>query len=524
MPAGTDLTEHHRRDLPAGYEMNSAEVILRARRLCKAFEGQRILDEVDLELRRGEVVLLEGENGSGKTTLLNILSGHTAPDAGTIEYRLTRGRAVYQFPNRRGKVFRRGARFTADSVARLGVGRVWQEVRLFGSQALRDNLAVALRDNPGESPMGALFAWRRVAEFEQSATHLADRSLTRLGLVGRQQSSGDRISLGQSKRAAIARAVIAGAEILLLDEPLAGLDREGIRDVLRLLTELAKKRSVTLVIVEHLFNQPHLQSLVTVGWLLKDSSLQIVPPVGFQRSAPGAEGRSDAQPTWLTHLAEAGSVSVEGPALPRGAWLTVVKGRRTPYGEAPPALEVKDLVVRRGNRTVIGLDESGSPIGLSFCVGMGERVVLHAPNGWGKTTLVDAIAGLLPIVAGEIRLFGRSIAKLPAWRRTALGLAVLRSGNIGFPHLSVAEFYDVSGGGQTLPELPATVAKHRRFATLSGGERQVLALASLALGRLTVLDEPFSALDENNFLRYCVPILRTAETTLIMVPARAETS
>ena len=216
-------------------------VLLRALGLSKAFGGQVVLDNVGLELRQGEVVLLRGENGSGKTTLLNILTGNLEPDAGEIHYLADGSPRSYRFPRRWWQELNPFDHFTPEFVAREGIGRTWQDVRLFGSQTLRDNLAVATPGHPGENPLLALFAPHCAAGREAEINQTADAMLARLGLAGREDSSADKISLGQSKRIAIARAVLTDAKILFLDEPLAGLDRQGIDDLLALLQYLLNK-------------------------------------------------------------------------------------------------------------------------------------------------------------------------------------------------------------------------------------------------------------------------------------------
>jgi branched-chain amino acid transport system ATP-binding protein len=245
-----------------------SRVVLHAQGLRKSFGGQRVLDELDLLLHEGEVVLLRGENGSGKTTLLNILTGNLEPDAGTIEYLADGSPRTCRFPRSWIGNLNPFDHFTPEFVAREGLGRTWQDVRLFGSHSLRDNIAVADSRNPGENPLIALCAPGRTDRHEAEICQRADNMLAQLGLAGREDSSGDMISLGQSKRVAIARAVAGGARILFLDEPLAGLDRQGITDILQLLETLVKERRLTLVIVEHVFNFTHLHHLVNVHWAI----------------------------------------------------------------------------------------------------------------------------------------------------------------------------------------------------------------------------------------------------------------
>src|SRR6185295_16083726 len=96
-----------------------------------------------------------------------------------------------------------------------------------------------------------------------------------LGLRGREISSCDKISLGQSKRVAIASSVQAGAQILFLDEPLAGLDSPGITDVIALLGQVVREQQITLVIVEHVFNIQRILDLATTVWTLEKGRVRV---------------------------------------------------------------------------------------------------------------------------------------------------------------------------------------------------------------------------------------------------------
>ena len=108
-------------------------MILSARGLTKRFGGVVVAEDLDIDLKRGEVVALIGPNGAGKTTLFNMLTGFVRPDNGTIEFD---GRRIETLPSHRR--------------ARLGLARTWQRPRLFDSLTLLDNLLIAERDYAGE--------------------------------------------------------------------------------------------------------------------------------------------------------------------------------------------------------------------------------------------------------------------------------------------------------------------------------------------------------------------------------------
>jgi branched-chain amino acid transport system ATP-binding protein len=160
-------------------------------------------------------------------------------------------------------------------------------------------------------------------------------------------------------------------------------------------------------------------------------------------------------------------------------------------------LEVRDLSVAYGDLRVLWA--------VSFVVGAGELVALIGPNGAGKSTALRAIAGLVPVEAGEVLLEGRSLLGEPPHTRIRRGLALVPEGRGLFPAMTVEENLELGGFAVSPPEglgpaleriyalFPTLAARRRQLAgTLSGGEQQMLAIGTglLARPRLLVLDEP----------------------------------
>jgi ABC-type branched-subunit amino acid transport system ATPase component len=486
-------------------DVRDAPVLLRASGIGKSFGGQTVLDGIDLNLRRGEVVLLRGENGSGKTTLLNILTGNLEPDDGTIHYSIDDTPRSYRFPRRWWQDLNPWDHFRPEFVAKEGLGRTWQDIRLFGSLNLRDNISVAEPGHPGENPVLALCAPGTARRRESEIDAAADKILHGFGLGGREESSADMVSLGQSKRVAIARAVAAGAKVLFLDEPLAGLDRPGIDSVLAILKKLVKDEHLTLVIIEHVFNQPHLKGLITTDWLLERGKLQR-SEVREKRSEledhhPSPVTRHSSQttrPAWFPLLAGNDAKIIDEP-LPRGAVLTRIRRPDRWKGVANPVLEIKGLIVKRGRRTVIGLDDDRNETGLNLTLYEGEIAILQAPNGWGKSTLFDAICGQAPTAGGSVVLNDQSFESMPSWNRVRLGLFPGPSAATLFPSLTVGEAAKLSPHFELNADSPLPFL-NRTISSLSGGEKQKTLLTlnlpkSKKLG-LTMLDEPFAMLDD----------------------------
>ncbi|HMP96056.1 MAG TPA: ATP-binding cassette domain-containing protein [Kiritimatiellia bacterium] len=498
--------------------------MLRAEGLRKAFGGQVVLDGVNVELHRGQVVLLRGENGSGKTTLLNILTGNLEPDAGSIHYLADGSPRTYRFPRRWWQELNPFDHFVPEFVAREGMGRTWQDVRLFGSQTLRENITVAEPGHPGENPLMALIAPARSARKEKQLRDQADTVLSRFGLAGREDSSADKISLGQSKRVAIARAVAAGAKILFLDEPLAGLDRQGIADVLSLLKTLVRDHTLTLVIVEHVFNQPHLQGLVTTDWLLESGKLisslrqggeqsQLDPSLSIAHHPSPIVSR----PAWF-HLLAGDNAEIIDEPLTRGALLTRIRRPDRFKPDNPPILEIRDLVVKRGPRVVIG-GESSTTGGMNLTLQTGEIAILQAPNGWGKSSLFSAICGHIHSV-GNVLFRGQDINLKRSWDRARAGLVGVGSNDALFPSLTIRD------AASLLPSISTTIRDQStsRISSLSGGERQ-RAVMHFSNTRhtpgssLAIYDEPFAMLDHAAAIEAARQIVNTNSSTIFLIPS-----
>lgn len=481
-------------------------MLLRATGIEVSFGGNAVLKGVDLELRQGECVLLTGENGAGKTSLINVLTGHLEPDAGEIHYTISDEARTFHFPRSRWAELNPWSQFRPEFAARAGVGRSWQDVRLFGSLTLQDNLAIAATTAKGESPLSAFFCRHQPATISEGV-------LAELGLSGREGSSADKVSLGQSKRVAIARAIAAGAKVLFLDEPLAGLDVQGVDDVLAYLKRLIDQHQVTLVIVEHVFNQHHLLPLITTRWALEDGLCLRHRNETAERE-PLTTETGNREP-WITALAGEDARIVD-EALPRDAMLTRIRLQPDTKKETLNVLHINNLVVHMGARPVLGLGDDGESCPLNLKIHSGEIVVLQAPNGWGKTTLFRAVASLIEPTAGSVTIRS-SDSEAEQCSRTGVALCVPSAGSL-FPGLSLQAAAAVAG--KALPDRFRD-HRHRQCATLSGGERQRLALALGTSKYLNLYDEPLNGLDDwQEFVCSCREQAQHGQAVLILVPKK----
>jgi len=201
--------------------------------LSKRFGGIVVADNIELSLNRSEILGLIGPNGAGKTTLFNLISGVVPPDAGTI---LLDGEPIHNT-----KLFRR---------ARKGVARTWQNMRLFPSMSVMDNLLVATRSYPGEYVWQVLFAPAAIRRHEEEMRARAHGILTRMNLAQLSSRPVTDLPFGQQKLIGLARALMNDGNCLLLDEPMAGVEGEAyetMKTVVR--QEAAGGRAVC--VVEH---------------------------------------------------------------------------------------------------------------------------------------------------------------------------------------------------------------------------------------------------------------------------------
>ena len=213
---------------------STAAPLLQTRNLGVRFGGLQALEGVDLEVQPGEIFGLLGPNGAGKTTLFNLISGVTPANSGEV---LWRGSAIHGLdPNR---------------IARLGIARTFQNLRLFQSLNCRDNVLVGLHRQArlpwSDALLGTPRARRHQRQLLEQAQELLE--LLEIGHLGDQQAAG--LSYGDRRRLEMARALANSPELLLLDEPAAGMnptEKEALRHLIRSLRE---RFALTVLIIEH---------------------------------------------------------------------------------------------------------------------------------------------------------------------------------------------------------------------------------------------------------------------------------
>ncbi len=219
-------------DAPA--HATPAPPILELRRISLSFKGVTAISELNFNVAEGEICALIGPNGAGKSSLLNILNGVYAPDSGEIVFE--------------GQSF---GRMTAIDAARRGIGRGFQNNALFSGMSVMDNVMAGLsRHSRVTAIEEALQLPRARAEAKAFRARALDM-LEQAGLLDYAAVAVGKLPYGVQKRVELARALVGGPRLLLLDEPLAGMNGAEKQEIATLIARINKQYGLTIVVIEH---------------------------------------------------------------------------------------------------------------------------------------------------------------------------------------------------------------------------------------------------------------------------------
>ena len=427
--------------------------MLRVRDMTVRFGGIVALDGISLDLNRGEILGLIGPNGAGKTTLFNCISGVIHPDRGSIFFE---GHSlVYAPPHVR---------------ARFGIARTFQNLQLWGSMTVEENLVVPMdalgRRNTFSDALYLPFS----AYAERASRERARAILHVLELDRYARTLAADLPAGIQRRVEIARALAMRPRLLLLDEPAAGLDAQETARLAELLHAVRQRFHVSMLLVDH-----------DMSLVLRVCDYVYVLDFGklLARGQPSAI-RSDPK-VIAAYLGEESKQST-------GETTTVVAAPK----QAAPLLEVKQLAAGYGGLEVIR--------DVSLQVRPGEVVACIGANGAGKTTTLRAISGMIHPRRGRVMFAGIEVTGRTAERISKLGLIHIPEGRGLFPRLTVEDTLrlvsntaghevDITPAFQLFPKLRER--RRQLVGTLSGGEQQMVAMARAILSkpRLVMIDE-----------------------------------
>jgi ABC-type branched-subunit amino acid transport system ATPase component/ABC-type branched-subunit amino acid transport system permease subunit len=429
--------------------------VLRVENVAKHFGGIRAVAGAGLSVEAGEIHALIGPNGAGKTTLFNLVSGLYTPDTGIVRLN---GRDIQGLPS--------------HLICHRGLARSFQITNLFGGLSIYENLRLSLQ---AQHPM-RYNIWRDIDSYPQ--VHAETAELVKfLGLEGIEEIEGGELSYGGQRLVDLGIALGSKPQVLLLDEPLAGLAAAERERVSNLIKNVAA--NIPVLIVEHDIDRVlGFSQVVTV--MNQGEVLMTGSPDAVRADRRVQEIYTGTGIPEIVH-------SRTDEACRDAAQVLRFEGVNTFYGKSH-ILHDATLDVREG-----------------------EIVALLGRNGAGKSTLLKTLAGLVPLASGTIEYEGSNIAGLPAPDISRMGIGYVPQGRGLFAGMTVRENLslgrlarrtDGSNGvvwseEQILDYFPRLKERLDVAADyLSGGEQQMVAVARAMSGnvKLLLLDEPFEGL------------------------------
>ncbi|MCI0431399.1 MAG: ATP-binding cassette domain-containing protein [Rhodospirillales bacterium] len=433
------------------------------------FGGVQALDQFSLRLEEGEVRGLIGPNGSGKSTAFNVITGLYRPGSGEIRMH---GRSLV------------GLR--ADEIAALGIGRTFQNLRLFGAMTVIEN--VMLGTHLSSAPPGSLSTMLSLPSFRRHEAEVRERCyaiLESLAIAEFAEETAGMLPYGVQKRVDLARSIIARPKVLLLDEPAAGLTEHESHQLMALIRRIHEEFHFALLLVEHdmhfVSNLCPRITVIDFGRFLAEGTPEEVRANNEVIIAYLGTGRIGDQERRVA--AEAGGAAEEGKVP-----VVATEGLEVRYG-AVPALH-----------------------GISIDAPEGGITAIVGANGAGKTTLLSAISGVVPAHRGSLLYRGRPMTRWSCEQRVAQGIVLCPEGRRLFPEMTVREnlllgAYKAQNRDSVAEALERVFAlfpriagrRNQRAGTLSGGEQQMVAIgrALMAEPSVLLLDEPSLGLAPN---------------------------
>ncbi|MGI6517414.1 MAG: ATP-binding cassette domain-containing protein [Bacillota bacterium] len=435
--------------------------VLEVEGLSCNFGGLAAVSDVSFSVERGEILGIIGPNGAGKTTIFNLITGLVNPSGGDIRLY---GRSIV------GKA--------PHEVAAMGAARTFQNIRLYESQSVLENVLAGCHLRQ-DAHLGAILLKTKshLRQEEEDISYV--RNILRemeCGLAERESDIVAELSYPDKRRVEMARALATGARFILLDEPAAGMTAEEIKAMAAEIVAL-RDRGYTIVVIEH-----HMD-------LIAAACDRVIVLDHGQKIAEGLCSEVAEDPEVIRAYFGGSQASKRKPEES--------DVRAAASKSASPLLELVDVHSSYGPAVVLQ--------GVNLCVNPGEAVALLGVNAAGKSTMLKTITGRLRPTRGQILFAGERIDGRPTNEVIRMGMGVVPEGRRVFPGLTVMENLEVAadavgsleqareGIDRAFSVFAALASRRSQLAgTLSGGEQQMLAIARALVTspRLICMDEP----------------------------------
>lgn len=208
--------------------------MIEIKNLHKNFDGLKAVDDFSLIIQQGKITSLIGPNGAGKTTVFNIVTGFLEPDSGTVSFKNSSLSDL-----------------TPWQIAQRGIARTFQNLRLFKRLTALENVLLGEKHQSGERFLNALFNFSSESKEHKDHLSKAISLLEFVGLKDYQNELAENLSYGQQKLLTIACCLASEPEVLLLDEPVSGVQPAMIEKIVSILKELVNKEDKTVFLIEH---------------------------------------------------------------------------------------------------------------------------------------------------------------------------------------------------------------------------------------------------------------------------------
>lgn len=211
--------------------------VLKVNNLTKNFGGINAVTDVSLNIEAGEIIGIIGPNGAGKTTFFNLLTGLYAPSSGDIIYNLD------------NKIRTRDLK--PHRITHYGISRTFQNIRLFQNMSVMDNVLIGFHSGLSYGVLSALFRLPSYFKSESETYKKTDKLLDRFNLLDKKYELAKNLPYGDQRKLEIARALAANPQILLLDEPAAGMNPRETRELMDLIKWIKDEFKLTIILIEH---------------------------------------------------------------------------------------------------------------------------------------------------------------------------------------------------------------------------------------------------------------------------------